>query len=480
MSDQTPACGSDPGTRAPLFWLSDRSAYETGLQDCLGKRYFRKHAGPQGFGIVPIAESMPQVTGKLVHAPIAGLLRWAQQHGGEDPTPHVDGILRPLLVDACAKYRQVVDARGLPMTLDADRLQTIVQEQTSLLTGLVWCWALEVFPWFHQRFRVLSIEEESSYVLGCTCGLGEGIGTWDQHHARGCHGVGLLSRLDAVTEERQSPGVVAYHEFKTTGMSGDYSAEQWETKVQFALGLLTLQQRYGVHADQMWVHCLFKGKHEATEWDPVTRKKSGPKIQNSPLCYGWRQPANLPMTEERWAPSYDYVGEDGKAHKLGKAFQRTPVWQGAFPVDPEQPPAEWWVRNGLTSSQRQAQLQVLGPLNRQRELIDTLAEEFTAHELEWQARMADLQALQAQGFTWDSVEFQRALSQLVPRSWDCRKFGTSYECPYAPICFRQQGWTDPLDSGRYRERTPHHADEARQLREAGYVVPADEWEDEDA
>lgn len=55
----------------------------------------------------------------------------------------------------------------------------------------------------------------------------------------------------------------------------------------------------------------------------------------------------------------------------------------------------------------------------------------------------------------------------------------SYECPYAPICFRSQGWDNPLATGKFRERTPHHAPEVEQLRACGYTVPVDEFEDEE-
>ena len=470
MSDSTHAAGA----HAPLFWLSDRTSYELGLQLCERARYLRKHAGPQGFGIVHISDSMPQVTGKLTHQPLCTLVRWAQDHPGVNPEPHLEEILRPALTDAISQYQRIVDTRGLAMVMDADRLQYLVKEQSALIEGLIWTWALEVFPWFVDRFKILSAEEENVYVLGCTCGLGDGVGDWQVHKTRGCQGVGLMSRLDVVTEERSAPGVVAYHEFKTTGSSSDNSADNWETQVQFGLGLLELQRRYGPHADQMWVHLLFKGKHES-EYDYATGSKSGPKFQNSLFCYGWRRPPNLPIAEEEWAAAYKYQGPDGKNHTLGKSYQRHPVWQGGFPTVDGQSRAEWWVREFLTKEQRQAQVQVLGPLNRQRELIEGLAIEFLAEEKDWRSITADL-ALHPE---WRSSAFQTRLSQLVRRSWDCRKFGTSYECPYALICHRKEGWTDPLATGKFVERTPHHTPEVEQLRACGYTVPVDEFAEEE-
>jgi hypothetical protein len=47
-----------------------------------------------------------------------------------------------------------------------------------------------------------------------------------------------------------------------------------------------------------------------------------------------------------------------------------------------------------------------------------------------------------------------------------------------PLCFKQEGWNDPLGSGKYRLRRPHHQPELDAAVERG-LLPEQSEEDED-
>jgi hypothetical protein len=73
-------------------------------------------------------------------------------------------------------------------------------------------------------------------------------------------------------------------------------------------------------------------------------------------------------------------------------------------------------------------------------------------------------------YGWASPEFQTLLDQLVPCSWECRPYGKEHQCEFVRICHRDQGWQDPIGSGYFVPRRPHHAPELEQAIARGLLV----------
>jgi hypothetical protein len=324
---------------------------------------------------------------------------------------------------------------------------------------------------------VVSVEEEEVGVLGCTCGLGDLIGQVEDHEARDCSGIGWMSRADCIAEHRAT-GRWAYFEIKTGGYAS--RAEDWETKIQFSAAVLGAEAKHGRVVDESWVLNLIVGKREAS-YDYESRSKSGPPMQQSVCCYGYRKLPEAPGQVEEWAAEYNYIDEAGRSRRLGKGWQKTPVWEMDKRVVPAGvDPAEYWIR-WVGAGVRNPLVNVIGPLNRQPVLLEGFKQELVGEERRWQSRLWELYDLTSVGGVsgWASPDYQALLNELVPRAWSCRRFGQRYECQFTDLCFLREGWQDPLNSGKYQLRRPHHTPETLQAVARGIELPEDEGESDD-
>jgi hypothetical protein len=459
------------------LWLTDRTRYETALDRCQRARYLEFHWGPAASGITRKATSVPLMTGIALHRAGEHLDGYAKHY--DQPAP--DSVVRDAVDLATAEYERVVTLRGVRDLDQSERVETIVAEQKALIAGLTWAYALQFQPWLLEHSTIVDVEHEEVMVLACTCGLGDRIGTKDDHEARGCQGIGWQARADLVTEYRSRKGVYAYWERKSTSQTGERWSTEWETKIQFTATAKAAEARLGLPISEAWVIGLIKGRR-AGDYNPETGRYDGPMRQQSPLCYGYRRPANPPLEAADWQATREYQDEQGVNRRLGRAYQRTGIWQiiddmpevaaSGFSI-----PEFWakWIPPAVLGDQ----LAIVGPLQINQILSDEFFEEVVAEERRWQERiwtLFDTLEGDAQG-DWLSEPFQRTLRELVPRSWSCRRFGKRYACQFEAICHQHEGFTDPVGSGTYVPRRPHHAAELKLLEERG-LVPEGGWADE--
>jgi len=456
-----------------ILWLTDRSRYTTGLDKCARERFLSYHFGPSGYGIARQAQAIPLATGSYVHEGIAKVLEYCQHHDQLPP----DQIIRMACESASQAYVKVIEARGLRNLDEGERVETIITEQSYLIEGLIWAFALSFLPWLMGECRIIEVEREELLVVGCTCGLGDAIGEQAEHEARGCEGIGFQSRPDFLTEYRARPGVLAYWELKTVGSISEPWETQWETSIQFAAGALGASKRLELPIAESYVVGLIKGRREGSTYNPETKKREGALMQQSVFCYGYRKPGNPPLEDEDWQPSYNYTDEQGKGHTLGKAYSKAPLWDLKAQAGDISVP-EFWAK-WIPQEHLAKQITLIGPLPINDVLVSELVEELVAEEQKWKRIVWELyEVLQgdAKG-DWTSQPYQAALRRLVPRSWSCRRYGKRHECQYATICFSKEGWADPLNNG-YVLRRPHHDAEMAQMKARGLTPPEGWAEDE--
>lgn len=455
------------------LWLTDRTRSKTGLGRCQRKRYLSAHFGPTGYGITSRSESMPLATGIAVHEGIAG---FSEILITDDRLPALPEV-REIVKRSQQEYLAKVGARGFSGILKGPITDETIREQTALISGLIWAVRLKFLPWFHQTYKLISAERERLHFLSCTCGAGP-LDT-AEHMRRGCQGIALMIRTD-ILAARRGASTLAYFEAKTTGWESDAWAEQWETDPQLALGTLDTDKEYGAEVTELYIIGIGKGarkKDRYEEADP-NNPLSGMRRQQSPLCYGYCRPGNPPLATEDWLPSYEWVDDNGETKRKTKMHRRRgiwelpesdwPVWRAYHQQDPELTPEEFWIRM-LPASVLDKVCFLLGPMNRQDEQLRMLRTSMLADEQRWQETLWTLYEFQGE-YKWDSPAFQERLDQLVPCSWACRPFGKEHQCEFVPICHRDEGWQDPIGSGRFVPRRPHHAPELQQAVARGLLV----------
>ena len=465
---------------SPLtLWLTDRTRYTTGTSHCQTERYFKNHFGPTGYGIVRKAESLPLMTGSYTHAAFETLWKYLQQH---DSFPTV-AVIRQAIADALGQYEKRIASRGYRGLLQSERGDEILREQQYLITGLIWAVCRTVLPWIHTNYRILQAEQETIYVLDCTCGLGSGELDPARHDALGCLGIGQMLKQDAVAQHR-TRGTLAYFEVKTTGSYLDNWAPQWETKPQLAIGNFGIKERYGQDVEENYIIGLFKGQRKKVKSDDPF--KDGQQVQDSAFCYGYFKAGNPPLATDDWKPAYEWVDDNGETKFARKPYAKAGVWEmieGDWPTwvashaaDPSLTPAEVWVYS-LPKSVLDKQVFLVGPLNRQAVQIESLKHQIVGEERRWQERLWKLYDAQEHGQSWADPAFQALLQSLVSASWECRRFGVRHSCEFTGICFRQDGWEDPLGTGLFTARRPHHQPELDQAISRG-LLPEQSEEDE--
>lgn len=463
MADATPA---------PLtIWLQDRSRFKVKTGRCARQGYLGYHWGPTGYGITNRSDSLPLATGIYVHEGISRFGLILQRFDRLPTLEETRGIIAEVQVD----YVTRVEARGFLGILSSEHTTETITEQRALISGVLWALRLKFLPWLHQAYKILSCEQERLHLLTCTCGAGP-LPIAD-HLARGCNGHGLMLRND-ILAQRRGASTLAYFEAKTTGWESDAWTDQWESDPQLGIGTIDVEKMFGAEVTELFIIGLQKGARRRDKNDPDGRRK-----QLSSLCYGYFRPGNPPMVADDWLPAYEWTNDQGEVKRASRAHKRTGIWeleQGDYAPwtayhgqDPQLTPEEFWVRM-LPASVLDKICFLLGPMNRQDHQIASVRRAMIGEETRWQGILWQLYEAQQQ-HAWATPEFQALLDQLIPQSWNCRPFGRDHQCEFYGICHKAEGWQDPLGSGQYQPRRPHHQAELDQAVARG-LLPVDALE----
>lgn len=477
---------------ASLLWLVDRSRIADGRGFCQRARYLNAHSGPTGYGITLKGTKIPLVTGTAYHEGLATVLGYCRDVILEQSMVEAqvalfgqvvpNEIVRKGIAEAQQQYWKTVEARGFAYMKDDPGVVELTREQNYLIAGLIWAWVLEVLPEVLSRGKILEVEHDDTYVLGCTCGLGDGIFTKADHESRDCDGIGFMCKPDFLVET-WTTHELEYHEFKGTGADNQTFRDKWEVMIQMFAATLDAERRHNKQVGSVYVHGLLKGRREG-EYNFESGKKDGAYRQQSIFCYGYRKLANPPMEQEDWQASYNYQDASGANRRLGKAYQKAGVWELPDPQTVGGPEgmdrSEWWAK-AIPPEVRRNQLILLGPFSRQQVMVPHFLTETIGEEHRWQAGLWHLYEVfetltQKYATTdywtiWASPEYQQELDLLFPRSYECRRYGERSKCQFENVCFEREGWSNPLGSGMYIDRRPHHVDERDQAISRGLLPP---------
>jgi hypothetical protein len=336
------------------------------------------------------------------------------------------------------------------------------------------------------------VEEEDVLVLGCDCGLGDEVGLYTEHEDQGCGGIGVQTRGDAYLRSRSTAELVVF-DWKSDGNVHRYNwTEQFRTSLQMALQTISGERIFGESINGgVQIAGLHKGWRSSEKtlqddgsWAEDPNAKT--KYQQSPFCYAWKKPANPPLEPEEWRFSYWYQEWSDKLGKMigrnlkGKGFYKASLWGAELP---DKPPSyttiEWVVENYMEDEQLAKQVKLTPPLFPSESMKAAIKWAVLADETRVRDAAWDLwEALEGVEGDWASPEFQARLDEKFPQSWDCMRYNTV--CQFASICDREQGWQDPLGSGKYENRRPNHEPELQQAISRGADLPPEQDDEAEA
>jgi hypothetical protein len=411
--------------------FTDRSRYKTYFF-CPFERFLAYHLF--GKGVVPTSKDVPLVTGTQAHEAVELILKLVQQ---TNELPKADEV-RYVIEQVTKAYEDEVIEAGFSDLQENERVEFIIKEQTTLVSGLIWAWSSFILPPFLEKFQPLHIEQEMERITGCTCGLA-GVGAVATHIERDCQGVVVMTRPDIVALD-YATGELVYVELKT---GSKIDPGTFDGDVQFAFGAAGIEGFTGKKLSGSYVHALVKG-YRKNEYNVESQQYDGPRKQSSPLCYAYVLPANPPLTSQQ--VEFKYTRKKG--------YKKTPVWELDFADRAaEVPPLEHYV-SLMGDELLSTQVDVFGPYPYPKKQVEE-----TLADIEHLERRNDEvfkyinERVEELGFGHEDV--QEDLHEFVPKSWYCRRYGWKV-CAYYPICSKQAGWDSPCDRLHFEERTPNH------------------------
>ncbi len=272
-----------------------------------------------------------------------------------------------------------------------------VKEQSALVEGLIRLWAVNLLPAMLEQYEVVSVEREWPWMVA--------------------DDLMVMLRRDAVLRDKSDGSLVVW-ELKTASTLSDDYVKQWRHSGQVLCYVAATEAQYGEPVSGVLFHVLAKGRY--VKDDGATSPWQGERIQQSPLCYAYKvsdliQPKYAPKGRKVFVPDH------------------LPLREWVPMLDP--------TRLVLVHLEPGPTTGEMARWTRQ-----TLRQEY---ELERGCR-----SLRNHVMT-DAVRMSE-MDKWFPLNDDhCFRFW-GYPCPFEGLCFCAEVEADPLASGLYQRRVPHH------------------------
>lgn len=337
-----------------------------------------------GTGLEPVSAALPLVNGIAIHDGLAQLLTNA-------PPDEV-------ISKVCADYEAELRARGVANE-DPDGLAWLLAEQQTLIAGTLHAWLRVRLPALKADYDFLAVEKELLWPLD--------------------PGGQILDTVRCdVLARRKSDGGLFYVEWKTTASGGDEWAKQWEHNTQLLANTLAVEEMLHERVEGVLIEGLIKGRRavDRSRYSPYYERR----IQQSPLCYGYRHDTGVLQA----------------GYTAAKGWRKVATWLEC--------PIATWVADVMTVEECQALFAPCPPIRPRREHLDRWRRQTIAAERQ---RAHHLEIVKAD---------PAALETFFPMNDEhCFRYW-GHPCPMEPLCFGSEIAADPLGSGLYQRRVPHH------------------------
>lgn len=310
--------------------------------------------------------------------------------------------LQTLFRTLVEKYDAEVKERGI-YGVDED-LEFFLAEQKALLAGILSGWQTVRLPALLAEYEVIAVEQEVEWPI-----------------APGIH---QMLRCDALLR-RKSDGLLFILEFKTVATPGYQWQNQWEHNIQILSYCAAVEETRNEPVGGVMIEGLVKGmrRKETAQSSPFF----GRTLQTSPFCYTYETEVTNGDVLRSWEWS-----------KKAKKIQLS--WQ------------EWlegnlWMMDPSHLSEQFIVLPAITPIRSQ---MDRWRRQTISAEVRWAMAMDEI--AEAEGNT---VKLAELLDFHAPQHDNhCLRYGSP--CSFMDICFNSLVEDDPIGSGLYQQRRPHH------------------------
>lgn len=284
-----------------------------------------------------------------------------------------------------------------------------LEEQCCLVEGILRGFARQVLPQLLREFNPLMVETEFT------------------HDHDGCR-QGVKPDLLA---ERILDGTLWYWEWKSTSSVGERWALQWPKAIQLHTTAWATGRYLGREVDGVMVQGAYKG------YD-----KGG--AQTSIFCYGYQRPGNI------GGPEVNYKWSNGA--------RRVPVWEMAGGV-------RGWVER-MPDEILSEQFVQTPPIFLQRRLVESFLKQTALREREIAEASASLREIATADYAREDVrgwQMAAVLDKVFPQHFNECTPAIGAPCAYGDCCFNPHVAADPIGSGLYVWRQPHHSTDQKGL-----------------
>lgn len=270
-----------------------------------------------------------------------------------------------------------------------------IRQQVSIVEALAHAYTRITIPWIYDNFEIVDVEADQAVELP--------------------GGILWRARPDFVTRAKPA-GRLAIHDFKSAAYWSDPDHDQWRDSLQQMLNGYVASMVYGERVESYYIHILVKGTKKAPSY----------------LTHPMYRPANPPIVKEdilpHWTSKKDYA----------RVFA---------PYIPMLIPEWVWSMDAAYCAKT---VPVVGPFLINYDKVERFLSGLPTNETNWMRKLDGLQWAR-----WADPEFQLHLDRTFPRTYNCYEFG-GRRCQFYGICHREAGWENPIASGLYHVRKPHH------------------------
>ena len=361
--------------------------------------------------------------------------------------------------------------RGKDMENDAQQKFTF-EEQLALAEGLIRVWYLREFPRIRERYKVLAVEREIEPIkLVDDVYLQAKIDAELQDMA-----TGDFTNYSLKTCKQWDERMEESYKSDLQGITEIWAAEEDSKRSDNAINniicelqLLKDTQQYpskNLDTIEQWLSKQGKGckKVNAIRFCYLVKGKTYNDHYNenslartySPLIRGYR---NFTPGGVQYAHSWTYPNPENKSGKgtLGKGWEPFNVWESDIKLKD-------WIK-ALDDNLVQPecgdvlQQQVVTPIEyfRDEGEIEEGIREVTNQEWEVFNGITSLSL-----FSSDSGNYQQTMSTVFRHNRKACHFQFGSKCQYYDLCWKPEVREDPLGSGLYEIRIPHHEKEREQ------------------